>query len=538
MRAWGLALTVLLIAGCDTSTGSDAGSATRDAPGLDAPGLDAPGLDASASAVDAARPDVYVPPGVDAALDAATSSTTLGPFAFRRGVNPGYYGPGIDRRESAELSVGAGASSLRTTLPERYLARWGDAIEVGDYTYYAEHGLDDHVVFLIGPSAEHSSAPAGTADWELDHHAPRNLYEPIFLPDGSVNPENYWAAYVDRVARTYGDHVAIYEVWNEPDQVLGNWRITSEWSTRAPTASELPWWNDSFFAYVRALRIAHEVVHRVDADAQVTVGGVGYPTFLEALLRYTDEPTAGAVDADHPFTGGHYLDVLSFHYYPVFGGGSSDRGVEGLLAQRDAMRAALTAAGLGDMSFVVTETGAPRVMVGTTPGSPLYAASYLVKAMVLGHSEGWVGIDWFAQGEGDAAAQASDSFQSMGLYESYAMASTTSDCHRTAQGDAYAWLATWMTDTAADPDLTAAMALPATLRGVAFRRASGARVLVVWAHTEGDESATGSFAFASDVAARVRRFDVGSGGSEATVSPEAGTITVSVGSMPTVIELP
>ncbi|MBN8609576.1 MAG: hypothetical protein J0L92_03275 [Deltaproteobacteria bacterium] len=532
VRVAGVFVVTGLAAACDPSGASeDAGRASdMDAPGLDAPGLDAPGLDAHAPApIDADRGDTQA----DALLP-----SSLGPFAFRRGVNPGYYGPGIDRRESAQLSVGAGASSIRGTLPERYLARWGDEIEVGDYAYYAEQGLDDHAVFLIGPSAEHSSAPAGTPDWELDHYAPRNLYEPIFLPDGRVNPENHWASYVDRVARTYGDHIAIYEVWNEPDQVLGNWMVTTEWDTRAPTASELVWWNDTIYAYVRALRITHEVVHRADPDAQVTVGGVGYPNFLRAVLRYTDEPTSGAVDADHPYTGGHYLDVLSFHYYPVFGGGSSDRGVEGLLEQRDAMRETLTEVGLGDLGFVVTETGAPRVAVGTTPGSPLYAASYLVKAMVLGHHEGWVGIDWFAQGEGDAAAQATDSFQSMGLYESYAMAMSPSEVRRTAQGDAYAWLATWMNDTAADPALTAGMELPTDARGVAFRRSDGSRVYVVWAHTGGDESATASWSIASDASALVRTFAVGAGRSERAVAPESGRIAITLGSMPTVIELP
>src|SRR5262245_54033834 len=100
--------------------------------------------------------------------------------AFRRGVNPGYYGPGIDRRESAQLSAMAGIDSLRTTLPDRYLAQWGETIEVADYEHYRTLGLDHHAVFLIGPSRDHSSAPGSAQDWELDHYAPRNLYEPIF----------------------------------------------------------------------------------------------------------------------------------------------------------------------------------------------------------------------------------------------------------------------------------------------------------------------------------------------------------------------
>lgn len=462
----------------------------------------------------------------------------VGPFFFRRGVNPGYYGSGIDRRESAELSANAGITSLRTTLPERYLAMWGDGIEVGDYAFYAEHGLDDHVVFLIGPSAAHSSAPSGTPEWELDHWAPTGLYEQIFLSDGSVNPDNHWASYVDRVATTYADHVLIYEVWNEPDQVLDNWMATTEWDTRAPTATELVWWNDTIYAYVRALRITHEVVHRADPEAMVTVGGVGYPNFLRAVLRYTDEPTAGAVDAEHPETGGAYLDVLSFHYYPVFGGGSSDRGVEGFLEQHDAMQAVLDEAGLGDLGMVCTETGAPRRMVGTTPGSDLYAASYLVKVMTLAHYAGMVGVDWFAQGDGTAARQATDSFASMGLYFDYSMATSPADVVRSPQGDAYEWTATWLEDSGADDAGLAALALPADVRGAAFRRSDGSRLVVLWAHTTGDESATATYDLATDADVRVRTFSLGGGSTDEMRSPTGGVVTLALGSMPIAVDLP
>lgn len=504
-----LALSLLLLSGCSCEGDADVPDAPR-------------------ASVDAPRSDTPV----DAELPSG-----LGPFAFRRGVNPGYYGPGIDRRESAMLSIGAGVSSLRTTLPERYLAMWGDAIEEGDYAFYADHGLDDHVVFLIGPSAEHSSAPDGTPEWQLDHWAPENLYEPIFLGDGSVNPENYWASYVARVAQHYGDHLAIYEVWNEPDQVLGNWPVTQEWDTRAPLASELVWWQDTFFAYVRALRIAHEVVHRFDEDAMVTVGGVGYPNFLRAVLRYSDEASAGAVDGDHP-AGGAYLDCLSFHYYPVFGGGSSDRGLDGLLEQADAMRAALSEVGLGDLPMVVTETGAPRTAVGETPGSPTYAANYLLKAMVMGHYEGWLGIDWFAQGDGNAAAQATDSFASMGLYLDYSMATEPSAVLRSAQGDAYAWLATWMQDTAADEASLLSLALPDDVRGAAFRRGDGSRVYVLWATATGDESATATYELPADADARISTFRVESGAAASTERPSGGHITLALTSTPTVVELP
>jgi hypothetical protein len=461
-----------------------------------------------------------------------------GPKYFRFGDNPGYYGSGIDRREMSRMSVAAGASSLRTTLPEYYLEKWGDTIEVEDYASYLSLGLGHHVCFLIGPSHEHSSAPVEAQDYELAHYSPKNLYEPIFAADGSVNPENYWAAYVERVAKTYGPYLDMYEVWNEPDQVGGNWQATEAWDNAAPNAKDLIWWNDSIFSYVRMLRITHEVVHKFDADASVTAGGIGYGTFLSALLRYTDEPKAGTVTAEYPKTAAAYLDILSFHYYPVFGGGSSDKGVDGLLAARDDFRARLRTAGAGERQFVVTETGAPRYAVGSYVGGADYAASYLVKAMTLGHYEGLVGIDWFAQGDGAAIGASTDSFAYMGLYFDYSQATQVSDTKLSPQGQAYAWLKDWLPNTVADPSALAELQLPDEVRGAAFRGDDGRHLYVLWARTTTDESATARFSLPTSGAATVHTFSVAKGAARAAVEPSAGALALTLSGMPTAIEIP
>jgi hypothetical protein len=475
--------------------------------------------------------------GIGAAGDDAGPGPSFGPTYFRFGVNGGYYGPGIDRRESAQMSLAAGAGSLRTTLPEYYLEKWGDAIEHEDYAYYETLGLGHHACFLIGPTAAHSTAPASAQEWELAHYAPKNLYEPIFLDDGSVNPDNYWAAYVARVVESYGQYLDIYEVWNEPDQVGGNWQATEAWNTTPPEPSDLIWWNDTVFAYIRMLRITHEVVHRFDDDAAVTTGGIGYGSFLSALLRYTDEPDAGAVTADYPKRGGQYLDIVSYHYYPVFGGGSSDRGVDGLLEARDDYAKRLTDAGEGERKFVVTENGAPRYAVGDYVGGEEYSASYLVKSMTLGHYAGLLGIDWFAQGDGALEGASTDSFDYMGLYFDYSQAMEVADTSRSPQGDAYAWLATWLPGSAADPQALAALALPSSIRGAAFQKGDG-QLLVLWAKTEGDESATATYELASDVEVTVHRLDLGGGETTQQLAPEAGKVALQLTGMPIAVEVP
>ena len=283
------------------------------------------------------------------------------------------------------------------------------------------------------------------------------------------------------------------------------------------------------------LRVTHEVVHRFDTDASVTVGGIGYGSFLSALVRYTDEPKAGAVSAEFPEKADKYLDIVSYHYYPVFSGGSSDQGVDGLLSARDDYAARLSAAGVGARQFVVTESGAPRYAVGGKVGGTDYAASYLIKAMTLGHYQGLLGIDWFAQGDSAAVGASTDSFAYMGLYFDYSKATQVSDTKISPQGQAYAWLATWLPNTAADPDALAALALPASVRGAAFRTEGGKALYVLWAHTTADESAQAEYSLETAGAVSVRRFDVTKGASTATVKPSGGQAVLALTGMPTVI---
>ncbi|HEY5960522.1 MAG TPA: hypothetical protein VIV60_28410 [Polyangiaceae bacterium] len=519
-------------AGAPGNGGADTrGNIAGDANGTD-PGAAAGGKLGTAIPTNAGRGNAVLEP-----WSGPLGTLTYDATSFRFSVNPGYYGSGIDRRESAQLSVAAGANSLRTTLPEYYLEKWGDAIETEDYAYYETLGLGHHVCFLVGPSHAHSNAPASAADWELAHYSPKHLYEPIFLADGAVNPENYWAAYVERVAKNYGRYIDLYEVWNEPDQVGSNWKATEAWAQSPPKPADLIWWNDTIFSYVRALRITYEVVHRFDPEAAVTVGGIGYTSFLSALLRYTDEPNTGAVTTDYPATAAAYLDLVSYHYYPVFGGGSSDRGTDGLLQARNELRTELSAAGVPQKRFVVTETGAPRYAVGGNVGGVDYSVNYLIKAFVLARVEGIVGVDWFAQGDGAAEGASTDSFEYMGLYFDYSQATQLSDVHASPQGKAYAWIATWLKGGVPDITASSQLALPATARGAAFKTSSGRELYVLWALTAIDETATSKVTFAASGGV-VHRFDPLKGDIEESLSATSGNATLDLDARPLVVELP
>ena len=209
---------------------------------------------------------------------------------FVYGMNGGYYNGDLNDVELAHLGVTAGVNSQRMKLMEPFLDEWGNEVRLPQTKEYLGMGMEDLVCFVVGMTEEHSNAPPGES---TDHYSPKNLYEPIFTDDGEVNPNNHWAKILERLVKTYGSYIHQWEVWNEPNQVGGNWQATTNWDTDPPNPSNLVWWNDSIFTYIRMLRVTYQVVHKFDPKGKVTLGGIGYNAYLDALLRYTDEPTAG-----------------------------------------------------------------------------------------------------------------------------------------------------------------------------------------------------------------------------------------------------
>lgn len=411
-----------------------------------------------------------------------------GPFAgfFRYGINAGFPNPSWNDEMLSELAVDSGCNSQRVSLPERHLDQWGYDIELADMEHYASLGLDGQVAFLTSPTREHSSAPESAADWELDYYIPKNLYEPITLEDGSINPENYWAAYVYGAVSTYKDHVRIWEIWNEPDWV-SDWQVTLDWTESAPSAEDLPRFNGSIYDYVRLLRVSSVAAKLADPDALIATGGLGYTSFLNALLRYTDNPVDGSVSDEYPEKGGAYVDVLSTHHYPIYTSGSSDEAVAAYLEQQRAFQAELDQAGVEVKARETTESGAPHGVIDGFPGGAEYAVNYLMKVMIKAHAAGVDGIDWFTLSDGANVAAADDPYQLMGLYLDVSELETIDQAAPTETGLAYRTLGELLGHARYDATATEALELPAGVDGAAFETASGKRAFALWAVTTGTE---------------------------------------------------
>ena len=231
---------------------------------------------------------------------------------YRLGNDAGLYNNGWDDSKSAILGSMAGYDGWRKKLPEAHLDRWGYGIEVGDCKTNQRVGILDVVGFLTTPTDGHSSKIA-----DAEHCKPLNLYEDIWDGD-EVNKNNYWAYFVYQTVSTYKDYIKIWETWNEPD-FTNHHSVVGDWEKNPPNPDDLTSWHGTIFEYIRLLRITYEVAKKVDPDCFVATGGLGYTSFLDAILRYTDNPEAGTVTRKYPAYGGAYFDCDAYHQYPKYG---------------------------------------------------------------------------------------------------------------------------------------------------------------------------------------------------------------------------
>ena len=214
----------------------------------------------------------------------------------------------------SNLSSLAGYDGQRKKLPQQHLVNWGYGIEIDDCKTNTKLGILDVVGYLATPLLNQSSNK--TDNPELCY--PLNLYEPIWLGDGTVNPNNYWAYYVYKTVSAYKNYIKIWETWNEPDYTR-NTNNVGNWMTSPPNPEDLSHWYGTIFEYIRLLRVTYEVAKSVDPDCFVATGGIGYSEFLDGILRYTDNPTDGTITNDYPAYGGAYFDCDAYHQYPKYG---------------------------------------------------------------------------------------------------------------------------------------------------------------------------------------------------------------------------
>ena len=467
--------------------------------------------------------------------------------SFGYGVNFGGYGtssnvnergdqvPWLDN-ELAEIATGnpaagipgAGVNSIRLALPDTFVIQNGYDIRLDVFDIYNQLGLRDHTVFLNGPSGSHR---------DFTEYCPgkpsvifKNLYLPIWDNGANGTPyndQNFYAQYVYEVVSRYGKWVKYWEVWNEPDftdstNSTNDPGTPGSWWTEDPSPCDL---NGAFgiqapvYHYVRMLRITYEVVKTLYPDSYVATGGLGYPSFLDAILRNTDNPNNGDVSGEYPLKGGAYFDVISWHYYPHVDEALklwnqereafdyfrySDAAYDGLIQRDREYEAVLERRGYDGVSFprklkINTETNVPRVEVlnESLAGGDQFQANYNMKAMLASQAVGLDHLHLFHIGETRESNNVwtlGQQFEVMGLYENLLTQNKNTAKH-TAGGIGLKTMSDALSGFWYDAGKTNELQLPSNVRGGAFSNAQGQTTYMLWARTFRDRSEEASVTY-------------------------------------------
>lgn len=446
--------------------------------------------------------------------DAPTANDAIPNFSghFGYGSNMGYYPPYTDM-QLMDISSRINVNTLRPGLTESFLEQWGYDIRTDAFQHFGDLNMTNNVLFIGYPSKEHRD---NTVYCGKDSSALfANMYEPIFDKGENgtpVNDKNYYALYVYKTVKKYGKNVKFYEIWNEPD-----YATTAK--TEATPGSPGSWWTENPLPceytlhapiqhYIRLLRISYEVIKSIDASANVCIGGIGIPSFLDVVLRQTDNPKDGSATSDYPLKGGAYFDVLSYHSYPHIDNSlraynnanqnfdqfrHSDRAVTGFLDRKTKMTDVLNKYGYNGSTFpqkhfIVTETNIPAKPIGEYIGSYEAQRNYVIKALVKAQQNDILQVYIYGLGEFQISATIHDEFDKMGLYAPltntvpYQMPPT--EC-----GYAFSTTAKTLSGFDADATETQKMQIPANMDGGAFKNKTTGEVrFVLWAKTSVDQS--------------------------------------------------
>ncbi len=471
------------------------------------------------------------------------ANTQVTPYTgrFRAGVNLGYYPlwgnqqmAAIAAGDPAQNQIGVGSRSVRQGLPDLVLGIpiYGYNFLRNDFNYYNSLNMSNgEAVGIVGDPLEWHRDQTNYCPSQPNKKSKffANMYTPIW--DGGANgtpynDNNYWAAYLYEVVNAYKDDVRFWEIWNEPGLDFGacGWRPpgdpTCNWWDRDPSPCELEL-GAPIEHYVRALRIAYDVIKTVDPDSYVCLGSMGYAAGLDAVLRNTDNPNGGGVTPEYPLYGGAYFDCVTMHTYPHFDGSTlnfdggifqrhSDRAADGVFLFRDTYQAILNNYGYNGTTYprkeyIITEANIPRNSY--PPGRYIAGVqaqiNFIQKAWIVSKLERIGSYHVYQLFDRKLPQNANYEFDEMGLYKTVEPNGTNTigpfGQQVNDEGKAFKTVSDMLFNTDYDAVETAKMGLSNTsaARGYAFKRPDGKFVYVLWARTTTDlsENASATYSF-------------------------------------------
>lgn len=349
--------------------GASGGGAAAAAP---APSVSA----APETASPAASPSAAVTPVPAPTLAPTPTPAPATPSASTYGLHTLFGNQSVPRASDGTLTRGYQLISDLGMNAIREGFNWKN-IETGDGQYVSwMNYFDDKVATLhqMGVSIEAMicDTPAWASASGSQYAVPNGLNAPIFAdgtdvykPGVGVNPANTYASYLYDLVSRYKGEIKVWQVWNEPDFPSGD--LTAGTTSSNGTTR---YWQGSVQDYVRLLKVSAAIVHGVDPQAQVALGGLGYSSYLSAILDQG---------------GGAYFDLVDFHAYGT--DKTTSNGVLnsawGFLGRYQALKQVLQAHGVSK-PFACSETGISADL-GSDQGS--YVAKLFATALGLGDVE-------------------------------------------------------------------------------------------------------------------------------------------------------
>jgi PKD repeat protein len=468
-----------------------------------------------------------------------TANQTVLPYGgtFRLGYNPGFsYGwTEIQMADVAAGPNGAGAKTVRQGLFYELLTSYNYEIRLPQVQYYEALGMTDLTALILGGANGGTQYAPPEAVRDNTNYCPsqpaekselfKNMYLPIW-DNGTngtpYNDNNDFAAFLYKTVTTYKDYIKFWEIWNEPgfdDTGAKGYLKPGEagnWWEQDPDPCDLKI-KAPVEHYVRMLHIAWEIIKTIDPNAYVCMGAPGYPSFVDAVLRNTDNPAGGSVTSDYPLKGGAYFDCLAYHSYPHIDGSTvitqwplelmrnSDRAAEGVVSLRDKFEAPMIARGYDGSTyprkkFIITEMNVPRkpFTFQNSFGNDLIQRNFMIKSIVNLKKSDIPQSQVYGLSETKTEQTADFEFHLMGLYKNMDYL-FPNQVEKTQEGVAAKTTSDLISNCAYDPTRSAALTPASGVRAEAFVRPDGKYIYVIWAKTQSDnvETAAANFTFPS-----------------------------------------
>jgi PKD repeat protein len=451
-----------------------------------------------------------------------TANDKIQPYngSFRAGVNFDIY-RGFSDEDLATIAAGdetrgitgLSAKALRPGFFENFAELFGYDSRINAFKLYDSLGLKDNTMIIGFPSEEHRDPTFHCAG--VQSTVFKNMELPIWDngENGTpVNDNNYYALYIWKTATRYKNYVKFWEVWNEPGFDFTGGK---GWLPKGAPGS---WWENNpepcdyklrapIFSYVRLLRISYEVIKSVDPNAYVVTSGLGYPSFLDAVLRNSDNPDGGKLTTTYPNKGGAYFDGIGYHAYPHFDDALRKYSdvIQDFVYSRHSDAAAVdpgriknqfedvlknygyTGVQYPKKLFLITESNLPRKEFGSFIGSSEAQKNFMIKAFVNCVKNDIMQFHVFKLAEETDFNSATYEFDVMGLYKKINYTNKTKP-EITEGGIAFKTGSQILFGLKYDSIKTKAMLMPATVDGGAFKDANGIYTFVLWAKTTTDKS--------------------------------------------------